>query len=232
MMDGHNTVPVGVLERGLLLLNCFSQAKPRLQLRDLADITGMDKATTLRALKTLVAWGFLEKGPDGAYSPGPANLRLAAIFKTTSNFILRLETPIAKISGRVEQTTSFFVRSNDERVCLARDHAFKDVRRFIEVGASAPLSAGGSAAQVLQAYTDPRTAKHRQALANGYYISRRELNAPFASVAVPLFESDGTFLGAVAITGMADELDDPALIGFVDVVREETEKLGFRVEPS
>lgn len=227
-MSETRKAPTGVLERGLLLLSCFSQAEPRLRLRELAAKTGLDKATTLRALKTLVAWSFLEKGLDGSYSPGPANLRLAAIFKETSNFITRLEAPIANISSTVKLTTSFFIRSNEERICLVRDNAYQDYRRFIAVGASVSLSEGGAAAEILLAFTDPDCPKYERIRRDGYYISHGDRNKQFLSIAVPLFESDGTFLGAVSITGMAGDLDDPTMIGFLDVIAKEVASAGFR----
>ncbi|MBL1437748.1 MAG: helix-turn-helix domain-containing protein [Rhodobacteraceae bacterium] len=219
--------PIGVLERGLLLLSCFTQQSPRLQLRELSALSGLDKATALRALKTLVIWGYLEKSPDGAYSPGPSNLRMAAIFKTTSNFVSRLEAPIGNISRRVELTTSFFVRSNNDRVCLARDFSHQDFRYFIDVGASVPFSEGGAAAKILLAHTEPENAESAKIIEDGFYISRGELNKHFASVATPLFETDGSFLGAITITGMTVDLDDHTLKGFTKIIREEMASMGF-----
>lgn len=226
-MKRENVAPSGVLERALWLMSQFSMERRRLQLRELAELSGLDKATALRALRTLVEWGYLERSADGTYSPGPANLRMASIFKATSNFISRLEIPIASISKRVKQTTSFFVRSNEERICLARDHAFQDFRYFIEVGGSVPLAEGGAAAQLLLAFTGPDNERRAKTRVDGYYISRGERNRHFASVAVPLFESDGTFLGAVTITGLSIDLSDKDLIGFTDIVRREVATAGF-----
>jgi DNA-binding IclR family transcriptional regulator len=217
----------GVLERALTILACFTQNTPRLQLREVAAASGLDKATALRALKTLTDWGYLEKSPDGSYSPGPANLRLAAIFRTTSSVTSRLEAPIVRISERVRQTTSFFVRSQDSRVCLARDYAYRDFRFFIEVGASVPLAEGGAAARVLRAITEEDAPFRDQIWAEGYYISRGERNKHLASVGVPIFETDGAFLGAMTMTGLAAELDDETLVGFVEIVREEVATVGF-----
>ncbi|MEF2072711.1 IclR family transcriptional regulator [Consotaella aegiceratis] len=227
MTGGKIVPPNGVLERALWLMSQFSMSRRRLHLRELAALSGLDKATAYRALKVLVEWNYLERGTDGSYSPGPANLRLASLFKATSNFIARLEGPIAAISRRVNQTAAFFVRSNEERICLVRDHAFQDFRYFIEVGGSVALDEGGAAAQLLLAFTDEDNDRRAKTRADGYYISRGERNKHFASVAVPLFESDGLFLGAVTITGMGVDLADEDLIGFIDVVRQEVAAAGF-----
>lgn len=221
--------PSGVLERGLLLLSLFSMERKRLQLRELAELSGLDKATALRLLKILVNQGYLEKGLDGAYSPGPANLRLSSIFKATSNFISRLEGPISRISREVQQTTSFFVRSGTERTCLARDHAYQDFRYFIDVGGAVPLHDGGAAAQLLLAHTESETPFYAETKARGYYISRGERNKHFAAIAMPLFESDGTFLGAITITGMMVDLSNEDLISFIGLVAREMGSAGFSV---
>jgi DNA-binding IclR family transcriptional regulator len=219
--------PSGVLERGLYLLECFTQRNPHQHLRDLSARTGLDKATTLRALKTLVEYGYLQKNADGSYSPGPSNLRLAALFRVTSNVILRLETPVQQISLRTGLTTSFFVRSNDDRLCLVRDQARRDFRYYVEVGASVPMQEGGAAAGVLKAFTGPDSARNKKTRSDGFYISMGERNKHFASIGVPLFESDGIFLGSIAITGLAADLTTEHLISFVSIVCEEVAKSGF-----
>jgi DNA-binding IclR family transcriptional regulator len=226
-MKLRSSPPSGVLERGLYLLECFTQRNPHQHLRDLSARTSLDKATTLRALKTLVEYGYLQKNADGSYSPGPSNLRLAALFRVTSNVISRLEAPIQQISVRTGLTTSFFVRSNDQRLCLVRDQARRDFRYYVEVGASVPMAEGGAAARILEAFTGPETDLNKRIRADGFYISMGERNKHFASIGIPLFESDGTFLGSIAITGLAVDLTRDELISFVAVVREEVVKSGF-----
>lgn len=214
-------MPEGVLGRGLHLLECFSLERPRLQLRELALASGLDKATALRALKTLVAYGFLEKSEDGHYRPGPANLRLAAIFLATSNLVSRLKGPIEQIALETGQAAAFFVRSGDQRVCLIRDQQRRDFRYFVEVGASVPMDAGGAAAHVLAAFTDydPNAPKQAFVREHGYYISRGEKNPHLVSVAVPVFETDRTFVGAAAITALRAAVTEEEVTQYIDVIR-------------
>ncbi|WP_102960480.1 IclR family transcriptional regulator [Mangrovicella endophytica] len=216
-------VPTGVLERGLHLLECFSLGAPRLQLRELAQMSGLDKATALRALKTLVAYGFLEKSADGFYWPGPANLRLATIFRSTSNIVSRLEGSIDRIAVVSGQAAAFFVRSGEQRMCLIRDQQRRDFRYFVEVGASVPMDAGGAAAHVLAAYTDfdPANAKQVFVREHGYYTSRGEKNPHLVSTAVPVFESDGSFIGAAAITALRHLVTEDDITRFIEVIQQE-----------
>ncbi|MEW5423314.1 IclR family transcriptional regulator [Amorphus sp. 3PC139-8] len=231
-MESTRKPPTGVLERGLRLLECFTQDHPRRHLKDLSEESGLDKATALRALRTLVEHGYLQKNSDGSYSPGPANLRLSALFRATSNIITRLEAPVQQISQRTGLTTSFFVRSNDERLCLVRDQARRDFRFYVEVGASVAMREGGAAARVLEAFTGPDSELNARIRADGYYISHGERNKHFASIGISLFESDATFLGAITITGMAIDLTDEQLMSFVDIVEEEVARSGFLIRKS
>jgi DNA-binding IclR family transcriptional regulator len=227
----RGAVPAGVLERGLSLLECFTLQRPRLQLREIAELSGLDKATALRALKTLVAYGYLERSADGHYWPGPATLRLATIFRRTSNVVSRLEPPIDRIALATGQASAFFIRSGDQRVCLIRDQQQRDFRYFVEVGASVPMSAGGAAAHVLAAFTDYEldTAKQQFVRQHGYYISRGEKNEHLVSVALPVFESDGTFVGAAAITALRAAVTEEQLSQYITLVRREIENALLRL---
>lgn len=222
--EGNDVAPpTGVLDRGLHLMNCFSLERPRLQLREISARSGLDKATTLRALKTLVAYGYLERSEDGYYWPGPATLRFAAIFRSTSNVVTRLERTVEKIALLTGQAAAFFIRSGDQRVCLIRDRQKRDFRYFVDVGASVPMSAGGAAAHVLAAYSDFAldSEKIEFVRSHNYYISRGEKNEHLVSAAVPVFEADGEFIGAAAITALRSTVADEDIFECIEVVRRE-----------
>jgi IclR family pca regulon transcriptional regulator len=68
----NNTVPTltaprysPCLERGLVLLRCFTPEETLLGIAELADKTGMGRSTTHRYVITLVALGYLEQPPSG-----------------------------------------------------------------------------------------------------------------------------------------------------------------------
>lgn len=223
--------PSGVLERALLLLSLFTLERNRLFLREAAELSGLDKSTCLRALRVLTRWGFLERHPEGSYSPGPANMRLAAIFKASSNLLNRLDEPLNQISRRAGQTAAFFVRSENQRLCLARSRLNDNHTRFVEVGVPVALADGGSAARVLLAYTGPDPVTYREVRRLGYATSRGERLAHYASASIPLFEADGTFLGAITVSGLSVAISDDDLRCFADTAKTEMSVAGFQTEP-
>lgn len=224
--------PVGVLDRGLFLLHLFTLERNRLHLRELAEMSGLDKSTTLRALKSLVHWGFLERHADGSYSPGSTNLRLAAIFKVTSNLMLRIDRPLSAISDRVGKSTSFFARSDVSRVCLGRSRKNIFHTDYVELGTSVPLAHGGSAARVILAYTGDTTAQSEEIRARGWTITQGERLRHFISLSLPVLDVDESFLGALTIAGLGIEVSEDDLLRDADVAREELLNAGFTTAPS
>lgn len=198
-----------------------------MQLRDIAEISGLDKATTLRALKSLSNWGFLERHADGSYSPGPMNMRLAAIFKATSNLVNRIAEPLNRISDQVNQVTAFYIRTESNRLCLVRSRMNRNQSYFVDVGASVSLSHGGSAARVLLAYSEPENPQYQTVREQGFAISRGERLRHYASISIPLFEADGVFLGAVTINALSVDVSDEDFLKFADAARTEVMRSGF-----
>ncbi|MBB4350591.1 MULTISPECIES: IclR family transcriptional regulator [Rhizobiaceae] len=223
----ENAPPAGVLDRGLLILSLFTMERSQMHLREISEISGLDKATTLRALKSLSNWGFLERHADGSYSPGPMNMRLAAIFKATSNLVNRIAEPLNRISDQVNQVTAFYIRTESNRLCLVRSRMNRNHSYFVDVGASVSLSHGGSAARVLLAYSEPDNQLYRTVREDGFAISRGERLRHYASISIPLFEADGIFLGAVTINALSVDVTDEDFKRFADIARTEVQRSGF-----
>ncbi|MGI2034392.1 IclR family transcriptional regulator [Rhizobium panacihumi] len=219
--------PAGVLDRGLFLLHLFTAERNRMQLRELSDLSGLDKSTTLRALRSLAHWGFLERHSDGSYSPGPMNLRLAAIFKETSTLISRVERPLNAVAEQVNQSASFFIRAGDQRVCMSRCRKRASHTNYVELGTSVPLDHGGSAAKILLAFTGGEALGDVAVRENGYAASRGERLRHFTSISIPLFDSDQSFLGAITISGLSTEISDEDLHSFAAIAKKEFAQGGF-----
>ncbi|MDP2004321.1 MAG: IclR family transcriptional regulator [Rubrivivax sp.] len=229
--DEAPTPPVGVLERALCVLECFSGQQPRLQLRELAERTGLDKATLLRLLATFTRYGYVQRFSDGRYAPGPASLRLSGIYLSTFNLTDRLQPALASVMQHTGETVAFYIRSGEERVCLYRDNTPRGVAHHVEVGNRIPLADGGSSAHVLLAYTGDSSPAADEVRARGYWITRNERLPDLASVAVPVFEGDGRFLGALVVIGPSSRLTRATLTLAVDVARSALAAQGFATQP-
>lgn len=219
--------PSGVLERGISILECFSEDRLRLPLRELAALTGLDKATLLRLAGVLVKARMLHRFDDGCYAPGPALLHMGMLYRRTFDLGARLQPVLRQVMQQTGETVAFYVRSGEERVCLYRENSANEVRHHVEIGNRLPLAAGGSSAHVLKTFTGGDTPLQAQVLQDGYAITRGERVDQMASVALPVFEGDGSFLGALVVIGLAPRQSAAAQRKAVEVARRALGEQGF-----
>ena len=219
--------PAGVLERGISILECFREDRLRMSLRELAECTGLDKATLLRLLGVLVRARMLHRFDSGSYAPGPALLHMGMLYRSTFDLGTRLQPVLHEVMQQTGETVAFYIRSGDERICLYRENTAKEVRHHVEVGTRIPLAAGGSSAHVLLAFTGSPTPHQAEIDAKGYAMTRAERVDEMASVALPVFDGDGAFLGAMVVIGLASRHNIVAQRKAADIVRHELALQGF-----
>jgi len=224
-------VPRGVLDRGLVILETFAENALRLHLKDFAERTGMDKATILRMLKTLQQFGYVHKNENGSYSPGPALLRLGALYRATFDLNSRMQPVISEIRKQTRESVAFYVRSENDRVCLYRQYVQWDPPEYVDIGRRIPLTEGGSSAHILRTFTGERTPRSDEILKQGYVITHGEREKGITSVAMPVFDGDGTFLGALIVTLPTARYSSEMIPFFVDAAARELAAQGFSMTP-
>ena len=198
--EGDARPPVGVLDRALLVLGCFDAEQPSLPLRDIAARTRLDKATVLRILGSFTINGYVQRLDDGRYAPGPAVLRLASVYSAVSDVNARMTLVLRRVVEQTRESAAFYTRNGNDRICVARTNARRAIRYHVEIGHGVELAKGGAAAHVLLAYTGGSTQRAAELLRQGYVCTAAEREPELASVAVPVFESDGSFLGALVVS--------------------------------
>lgn len=223
--------PAGVLERGIAILESFSPDRLRLSLRELAELTGLDKATLLRLLGVLTRARMVQRLESGQYTPGPALLHLGMLFRSTFDLGERLQPVMREVMLKTGETVAFYVRSGDERVCLYRENSRREVRHHVEPGMRLPLSAGGSSAHILLYFTGGKTKHAKQIQQHGYAITRAERVAEMTSIAVPVFESEHGFLGSLVVMGLASRQSVEAQLKGLDEARKQLALQGFTTIP-
>ncbi len=129
------------------------------------------------------------------------------------------------------ETVAFYVRDGDERVCLFRENSRNEVRHHVEIGTRIPLSAGGSSSHVLRHFTGGETPQAATLVRDGFAMTREERVPQIASVSLPVFDTDGSFLGAVVVIGIAPRQNAAAQRRAVQVVRNALQAQGFSSQP-
>jgi DNA-binding IclR family transcriptional regulator len=219
------SAPVGVVTKVLRVLEALHDAPAGLQLKDVAQQTGINKSTAYRFLAHLEREGYVFRDDSGSYAIG---LRLARLASGGS-----YQTTLRKISRPVLQQ---LWRATGETVNLAvldgREVLYLDVmesshtfRLASEVGMRRPLycTALGKAMLAFipeeeQQYflsrmafekLTPHTIKNVQQLRKetasirqrGYAIDNEEAYLGSRCIAAPVFDASGKLAAAVSVSG-------------------------------
>ena len=225
------TPPAGVLERGITILESFDADRLRLSLRELAEHTGLDKATLLRLAGVLTKSRLLHRFDNGDYALGPALLHMGMLYRSTFDLGARIQPVLRNVMQETGETVALYVRVGDDRICLYRENSSREVRHHVEVGTRLPLDQGGSSSHVLRAYTGGTTPLAEEIRAQGYAMTRAERVPEMTSVALPVFDADSSFIGAVVVLGLASRFNPKAQAAAVEAVRRELALQGFACRP-
>lgn len=89
---------VSALARGLAVLRTLADANEPLSNRDLAERTGIPKATVSRLAATLQSAGFLRQSTDERYALGPAALHLGHAYLRSFDFRQQARAHLAELA--------------------------------------------------------------------------------------------------------------------------------------
>ena len=150
---------VAAVDRALTILDAFTEADQSLTLTEISKRVGFYKSTTLRLAESLERFGYLRRLEDGAFRLGPKPLFLGALYQKhfkTSEFVPQT---LRQIVDELHEGASFFVRDDDERVCIHRVDSARAIRDSIQEGARLPLTVGASG-HVLLAFSGGQGANY------------------------------------------------------------------------
>ena len=217
--------------RALDILNCF-QIQPHLQLKQLSEMTRMNKSRIIRLCGTLAARGYLRyESQTHQYQLGSRVLSLGKVYERSINLISLARPVLRKLADRTGESASLFVVDGLQRLCLVREEGTYSIRYNIVEGQRMGLYAGAGG-KVLLAYgpeelkknqfkkltphtiTDPRQLeKELEAIQRqGYASSFGERDAEVAALAAPIYNSEGKVCAAISVAGPPNRFS-PALNG-------------------
>ncbi|MBM6583618.1 IclR family transcriptional regulator [Microvirga sp. BT689] len=217
---------VASLEKGLLVIEAFDAARPRLTLSDVAKLTGITRAAARRYLLTLTRLNYAEF--DGRYfSLTPRILRLGYAYLSSASLSTQVQPFLERISEETGESSSAAILDGDDIVYIARSATRRIMSIGLGVGSRLPAycTALGRAIlahqpdEVLGAYLlrvrlEARTSKtvtgkseFRSILeavrAQGYALVNEELEYGLRSIAVPVVQRTGKVTIALNISAQA-----------------------------
>ena len=185
------------LARGLTVLTAFGEGRSALTLTQVAQATGLPRATARRALITYEHLG-LVRAEDRLFAPTPRVLSLG--FPPLSRTSLpEIAAPhMTELAARVHESTSLSVLSGTDIQYTARVATRRVMSVDITVGTRLPAYAT-SMGRVLLADTPGAGADLGDVRAQGYAVVDEELEEGLRSIAVPVRDHTGHTVAALDV---------------------------------
>jgi IclR family transcriptional regulator, pca regulon regulatory protein len=237
------------LERGLAVLEAFSEARPRMTAQQTADCTGLTRTAARRQLLTLAHLGYL--ATDGKlYWLTSRVLRLAQSFIDSSRLARIVQPYLQRIAQGLQETAYMSVLDGGDVIYIARQGPSRATSTGYGIGErlAAPLTAAGlimlshlsdeeQAIQIekydIKNFTS-QTISDKALLAieiknprtQGWALSERQVDMNYRGIAVPLLDHKGTLHGALSVTiSLVHEEREAAIKRVLPILRDTASSL-------
>lgn len=244
------------IARGIGLLKVVAEGPPDgLTLAQVAERTGLHRATTHRLLAALTRERLLEQDPAHRYHPGVELWVLGA--SAARRFDIReVSRPaLERIATETQDTVYLSVRSGHEAICIARHEGAFPIRTLsLNVGDRRPLGVGsGSLAllaflaeadrqEVLGGIAADLTRYPRFSAAGirrlvdetrnrGYSFVGGTILPGMSAFGVPILDSHGNAVAALSVAAIDSRMAEPRLSRMVRLVRSQAAAISSRLSP-
>lgn len=198
------------LERGLAVLQAFSQERRVLTTSQISQRTGIPRAAVRRCLYTLAKLGFVTEEDNRLFSLRPRVLKLGHAYLATTPLAHAAQPVLRHISTTLNESSSVAILDGDEILYIARASTSRIMSIDLHIGSRLPAYCTSMgrvllshfSGEALEAYLDrtkliqytPRTIVSREGLrstlesvrTNGYALVDQELEIGLRSIAVPI----------------------------------------------
>lgn len=220
MQPANNTgLFVQSFARGLEVIEAFGQT-PTMTLTEVAEATGLSRATVRRFLHTLVSLGYM-RAHAKSFQLTPKVMNLGFAYLSSQPLVKLVDPVLANLSKQLGQSTSASVLDTTDVVYIARQETTSIMRINITVGTRFPayatsmgrvLLAGLSDVELEAYFTQTELAQVTdytmtdqawlrteitEIRSQGFAVVTEELEVGLASVAVPIRNRAGETVAAM-----------------------------------
>ena len=211
------------LERGLAVLRSFSRERNSQTLSEVAQQTGLTRATARRVLLTLAELGYVDQD-SRSFSLTPKVLDIGYSYLSSFKVVELAQQPMEKLVNEVRESSSMAVLDGSDIVYVARVPTKRIMTIALAIGSRLPayptsmgrvMLAGLEESQLdeyisrtqleqLTAHTvtDPEQfrATLKQVRADGYALVDQELEEGVRSIAAPIRNERGEVVAAMNVS--------------------------------
>jgi DNA-binding IclR family transcriptional regulator len=211
-------IGVDAVERALTILNALGESQNSLSLKEVALKTGLSKPTILRLSVSLERFGYLRRSGSGTYSLGPTLWKLGSAYRRNLELEPIVRPALQALVALTQESASFWIRREKERVCLFRVNSPRSARSHVEEGETSPLDKG-SGGHVISHGFGLSTPFGAEIAADQVVATLGDRDPDVASVSAPVYGPNGEFTGAITLAGILSRFA-PQVPEFKVVVRQ------------
>ena len=217
-MEKSKPIKSGVesVERALSLLEAFNMGDNGLALKELAQRTGLNKATILRLSTSLEKFGYLSRDHDGIFHLGSALWKVGLIYRDFQ-FGNIIRPVLIELVEKTEETAAFHVLRGNSGVVLYCENSKRRMRYHIDEGEITPLNVGSSG-KVLEAFVSPETSQSKIIQEQGYYISLGERDPDIAGISIPVLGRENELIGVISLSGLVNRFTEDNIKNYLKVL--------------
>lgn len=231
------------------LLRALSTPVPQ-RLADVADSSGLNKATVLRLLDALIEEGFVARDEaTRRYTLGDEALMLGMAMQGRDHIRDRARPALLRLAAATGDTLLLSVRSGVESVCVDREFGAYPIRaNYLDLGMRRPLGVGAGSLALLAWLPDdevdavlsviaPRMVQRypritldllkrevQQSRQRGYALLLDVVVDQMGGIGVPVFGADGRPVAALSLAALTTRIT-PRLATLVPLLRKAGEEL-------
>ena len=217
------------LKKGLEVLTCFGRQHGRLTLSEVASLAGISPASARRSLLTLQQLGYLDC--DGKYFwMLPRSLLVAHAYLASRPTPSLAQPLLDALSEKTRESASLGTLLDDDAIIIARSTARRSLSTGLGIGSRLPVYCSAMGRVLLASMTPTEAARRIHGMArpqltpatvvdaaqilqlvarcraDGYSTNDGELEIGVRSMAVPVSDSAGLFIGAMSIAVRAERM--------------------------
>lgn len=244
------------ISRAIAILKAFDDRHPEWSLSELSEQVGLNKTTTYRLLAALESEGCIVRNPiSGGYRLGVALVALGGVALRSTDLYTVARPEMERLAQETGTAVSLEVLNRGQALVLDEVTSRGPAGAPRDMGMRLPLHAT-STGKVLLAHQPPAESEQllrrplfaltektitapeqlaqelQQIRAQGYAITREELEVGFVATAAPIYDHTNTVIAALSLGGPRITLTEdrlPELIALLQVAaRTISRRLGYR----
>jgi IclR family pca regulon transcriptional regulator len=236
--NAADTEYIAGLEKGLAVIEAFSQQQPALTVTEASEAAGLSRAAARRCLLTLQRLGYAEY--DGKYYRLlPRVLRLGHAYVNSSPLPRFVQPIIEATSERTQHSMSVAVLDEADVLVIARALVHRSLSSGLGVGSRLPAYCSANGRVLLSEWPDAEIQRLlvgatirrltgytkisasdilkeiKVVRARGYALNDQEVEIGVRTIAVPIRSRSGQITASLSMSAPPEGADAKALIGML-----------------